>query len=132
MRLGIFLFIIYCLILNILCKVLKTIYRKVFRLFNQFSAGASGVERNNRYKRYIIIERFDEFGDNKFFSDPNLRSELEAAESERWFNDFNPETDVEFLLFTQRNPSEPQKLLKNDTESFENSNFNPKIPIRYV
>lgn len=128
MRLKLFLFIFYCILLNFICKVLKFIYRKTIKLIVKFSASSAN---ESRVKRYTIIERNDEQQYNRFFYNNNLRSnDYEGVETERWFNEFNPETDTHFLLFTRQNAFEAQTLLYNDTNSLINSNFDAKHPIR--
>lgn len=45
-------------------------------------------------------------------------------------NDFNPQRDVKFLLYTRFNPEEPQYIIYNDRDSIKNSYFNPNKPTR--
>lgn len=45
---------------------------------------------------------------------------------------FNAETDITFLLTTQRNPIVGQRIFWNDMESVRNSNFNPNNPTRFT
>lgn len=45
-------------------------------------------------------------------------------------NYFDIEKDVQINLYTLKNPTEPQILLINDTNSIHDSNFNHVIPTR--
>lgn len=42
----------------------------------------------------------------------------------------DPNEDIQFDLYTLENPIEPQILRINDTQSFENSNFDRRRPTR--
>lgn len=46
-------------------------------------------------------------------------------------DDFNPETGVEFQLFTLTNPSEPQVISPLNLTTIEASNFNASNPTRF-
>lgn len=43
---------------------------------------------------------------------------------------FVVENDVQIDLYTLKNPTEPQILVINDTNSIKESNFNPEVPTR--
>lgn len=43
---------------------------------------------------------------------------------------FEVENDVKIELYTLKNPTEPQLLVINDTNSIKESNFNPGVPTR--
>ncbi|XP_021707253.1 lipase member H [Aedes aegypti] len=45
---------------------------------------------------------------------------------------FNPETDIEFRLFTRSNPTQAQILQINNPASITGSNFNPAHPTRFT
>lgn len=45
---------------------------------------------------------------------------------------FNVDTDVQFHLYTLKNPTIPQILSMNNTNSFVESNFNYEVPTRIL
>lgn len=45
---------------------------------------------------------------------------------------FNVSTDVQFHLYTLKNPIIPQILSINNTNSFDESNFNYEVPTRIL
>uniref|UniRef100_A0A336LD43 CSON003614 protein n=1 Tax=Culicoides sonorensis TaxID=179676 RepID=A0A336LD43_CULSO len=47
-------------------------------------------------------------------------------------DEFVPERDCKFLLYTRLNPTEPQLLLLNDVDGLKNSFFNAKNPVRLL
>lgn len=45
---------------------------------------------------------------------------------------FNAQNDVFFLLFTRRNPTSGQRLSTNDANAIRNTQWNSKVPTRFV
>lgn len=60
-------------------------------------------------------------------------AELKAPDNMTQFDgqqEFVPERDCKFLLYTRLNPDEPQVLSLDDVDSLKSSYFNSKLPVR--
>lgn len=51
--------------------------------------------------------------------------------TETGVEEFVPERDCKFLLYTRLNPDYPQIITLDDVDSIKNSYFNSKQPVRY-
>lgn len=113
----VYIFIIYSIALNLLCIVFKYFYRKARQLIFYVSATSNG---------YRVVDFYN--GPNEV--DDSFDSRNDDVKTERWLMDFVPERDINFLLYTNKNPTEAQKIVLNDSASLLNSSFNSKEQIR--
>ncbi|XP_035447525.2 pancreatic triacylglycerol lipase-like [Spodoptera frugiperda] len=87
---------------------------------------ASAIPTSSLYFEEHSYPRYIDFPDGE----GNMHKvDLEAEPDVKVLNDIerNP-ADNQYLLFTRRNPNNPQSLVINDAASITNSNFNPNAP----
>lgn len=94
-----------------------SVFVSIFLIF-----GASALPVEDDIPRFNSIA--DDYGRMKLVDLNPMEAEIEPL--------FNPSTDIQFLLFTRRNPTQAQRLTLQDLNTVRNSNWNPNNGVRFI